>query len=81
MVEPYLLTLTEESSSFPAFQHEGMEFIYMLEGEVRYRHGDQLYYMQAGDSLFFDADARHGPEELLSFPIRYLSIICYPARS
>ena len=80
VVEPYLLTLTEESSSFPAFQHEGMEFIYMLEGEVRYRHGDQLYYMKEGDSLFFDADARHGPEELLSFPIRYLSIICYPAR-
>ncbi|WP_296991948.1 helix-turn-helix domain-containing protein [Thalassospira sp. UBA1131] len=80
VVEPYLLTLTKESSSFPAFQHEGMEFIYMLEGEVRYRHGDQLYYMKEGDSLFFDADARHGPEELLSFPIRYLSIICYPAR-
>ncbi|QPO10722.1 helix-turn-helix domain-containing protein [Thalassospira sp. A40-3] len=80
VVEPYLLTLTQESSSFPAFQHEGMEFIYMLEGEVRYRHGDQLYYMKEGDSLFFDADARHGPEELLSFPIRYLSIICYPAR-
>ncbi|WP_217701882.1 XRE family transcriptional regulator [Thalassospira sp. HF15] len=80
VVEPYLLTLTEESSSFPAFQHEGMEFIYLLEGEVRYRHGDQLYYMKEGDSLFFDADARHGPEELLSFPIRYLSIICYPAR-
>ena len=80
VVEPYLLTLTEESSSFPAFQHEGMELIYMLEGEVRYRHGDQLYYMKEGDSLFFDADARHGPEELLSFPIRYLSIICYPAR-
>ena len=80
VVEPYFLTLTEESSSFPAFQHEGMEFIYMLEGEVRYRHGDQLYHMKEGDSLFFDADARHGPEELLSFPIRYLSIICYPAR-
>src|SRR4029077_18306992 len=33
-VEPYLITLTEDSDVFPLFQHEGIEFIYMLEGEV-----------------------------------------------
>jgi hypothetical protein len=36
--------------------------------------------MQAGDSLFFDADAPHGPEELVKLPARYLSIISYPQR-
>ena len=78
IVEPYLITLTANSDTFPAFQHEGMEFLYMLEGEVVYRHGDRLFTMQPGDSLFFDADARHGPEELVKLPIRYLSIISYP---
>jgi transcriptional regulator with XRE-family HTH domain len=78
IVEPYLITLTADSDTFPAFQHEGMEFLYMLEGEVVYRHGDRLFTMQPGDSLFFDADARHGPEELVKLPIRYLSIISYP---
>jgi hypothetical protein len=34
--------------------------------------------MQPGDSLFFDADAPHGPEQLLKLPSRYLSIISYP---
>jgi transcriptional regulator with XRE-family HTH domain len=77
-VEPYLITLTAESDVFPAFQHEGMEFLYMLEGEVVYRHGEQLFTMQVGDSLFFDADAPHGPEELVHLPARYLSIISYP---
>ncbi|WP_371747202.1 helix-turn-helix domain-containing protein [Acuticoccus sp. I52.16.1] len=76
-VEPYLITLTEESDVFPAFQHEGLEFLFMLEGEVVYRHGDNLYRMTPGDSLFFDADAQHGPEELVTRPIRYLSIISY----
>ena len=80
VVEPYLITLNAESDVFPTFQHEGMEFLYMLEGEVIYRHGDSLYRMQAGDSLFFDADAPHGPEELVSLPARYLSIISYPQR-
>lgn len=76
-VEPYLITLNAESDVFPTFQHEGMEFLYMLEGEVVYRHGDSLYRMEAGDALFFDADAPHGPEELVTLPARYLSIICY----
>ncbi|SOC91428.1 transcriptional regulator, XRE family with cupin sensor [Rhizobium sp. AN5] len=79
-VEPYLITLTTDSDVFPTFQHEGMEFLYMLEGEVVYRHGEQLFTMQAGDSLFFDADAPHGPEELIKLPARYLSIISYPQR-
>jgi transcriptional regulator with XRE-family HTH domain len=80
VVEPYLITLTEESEIFPLFQHSGLEFIYILQGEVVYRHADKLYPLRPGDSLFFDADAPHGPEELRKLPIRFLSIITY-ARS
>jgi transcriptional regulator with XRE-family HTH domain len=76
-VEPYLITLSENSDVFPTFQHDGMEFLFMLEGEVVYRHGNNLYRMTPGDSLFFDADAPHGPDELVTLPIRYLSIISY----
>jgi transcriptional regulator with XRE-family HTH domain len=76
-VEPYLITLTEKSDVFPIFQHAGVEFLYMLEGEVGYRHGNKTYVMRPGDSLFFDADAPHGPDELRKLPIRFLSIICY----
>lgn len=78
VVEPYLITLTTSSDVFPAFQHDGLELIYMLEGEVVYRHGDQLYHLRPGDSLFFDADAQHGPEQHITLPARFLSVICYP---
>jgi len=78
VVEPYLITLTAESDTFPAFQHEGLELLYMLEGEVDYRHGDAIYALKPGDSFFFDADAPHGPEVLVKLPARYLSVICYP---
>ncbi len=81
VVEPYLITLTEDSDVFPTFQHEGLEFLYMLEGEVLYRHGAHVYPMTPGDSLFFDADAPHGPEELTRLPARYLAIISYPRGS
>lgn len=81
MVEPYMITLNEQSDIFPTFQHAGIELLYMLEGEIEYRHGEQLFLMQPGDSLFFDADAPHGPEKLNVLPARYLSIISYPQSS
>lgn len=74
-VEPYLITLKEDSEVFPIFQHGGVEFIYLLEGVMVYRHADALYRLSPGDSLFFDADAPHGPEELVEVPVRFLSII------
>lgn len=81
IMEPYLITLTEESDTFPDFQHDGMEFIYMLEGEVEYRHGDQTFHLKPGDSLFFDADAPHGPRKHIKLPARYISTISYPQTS
>ena len=77
-MEPYLVTLTEKSEVFPLFQHAGAEFIYVLEGEVLYRHADKTYHLTPGDSLFFDSDAPHGPEELVALPIRFLSVIVQP---
>ncbi len=78
IVEPYLITLTDTSDVFQTFQHGGIETIYMLEGEVDYRHGDEIYSLKPEDTLFFDADAPHGPEKLVKLPARYLSIISYP---
>ena len=77
MVEPYMITLTAQSDVFPTFQHGGLEMLYMLEGNVVYRHGDKTYDMHPGDTLFFDADVPHGPEELKKLPARYLSVISY----
>jgi len=80
-VEPYMITLTADSDVFPLFQHAGIEFLYMLEGEVGYRHGSKTYTLTPGDSLYFDADVPHGPEELRKLPIRFLSIITYSRES
>jgi transcriptional regulator with XRE-family HTH domain len=77
IVEPYLITLSSDADVFPTFQHEGIEMLYMLEGEVNYRHGKHVYPLKPGDTLFFDADAPHGPEVLVKLPARYLSIISY----
>ena len=77
-VEPYLITLKRDAVPYTHFRHAGVEFLYMLTGKVRYRHADRSYVMEPGDALFFDAAARHGPEELIDAPMTYLSIIIYP---
>lgn len=80
-IEPYLVTLMEASEIFPVFQHTGMEFLYMLKGKMDYRHGSKVYELSPGDSLFFDAEALHGPENIPAAPIRFLSIIVYMRNS
>ncbi|NGM19780.1 helix-turn-helix domain-containing protein [Roseomonas stagni] len=79
-VEPYLITLRQEAEPYIGFRHEGMEFIYMLTGEVLYRHADRSYHLRPGDSLLFDSAAPHGPEKLIRKPMTYLSVIVHARR-
>jgi transcriptional regulator with XRE-family HTH domain len=75
--EPFLITMDDASEVFPSFEHPGTEFIYMLQGKIEYRHGQQTYLLEPGDALTFRGDIPHGPERLLELPIHFLSIIIY----
>ncbi|ONH50764.1 Cupin domain-containing protein [Pseudomonas cedrina] len=75
--EAYMVSMDDASEEFPTFSHPGTEFLHLLEGELIYRHGNQLYRMEAGDSLTFEGEIPHGPEELVQVPIRLLSIMNY----
>jgi transcriptional regulator with XRE-family HTH domain len=77
LFEPFLITMNDQSEAFPSFQHEGTEFIYMLQGKIAYRHGRNTYRLEPGDALTFAGNVLHGPEHLIEVPIRFLSIIIY----
>jgi transcriptional regulator with XRE-family HTH domain len=76
-VEPFLITMDDASEVFPTFTHPGVEFIYMLEGRIEYRHGRNTYLLEPGDSLTFKGSIPHGPERLIKVPIRFLAVINY----
>jgi transcriptional regulator with XRE-family HTH domain len=76
--EPFLITIDHESETFPTFEHPGTEFLYILEGRIEYRHGQNTYELAPGDSLSFRGEIPHGPERMIECPIRFLSIIMYP---
>jgi transcriptional regulator with XRE-family HTH domain len=77
LFEPFLITIDHESETFPAFEHPGTEFIYMLEGEIEYGHGQNTYILKAGDSLTFRGEIPHGPRKMLKCPIKFLTTIVY----
>ena len=77
LFEPFLITMDDESETFPVFEHQGTEFIHMLKGVIEYRHGQQTYILRPGDTITFQADVPHGPERLIKTPIQFLSIFVY----
>ena len=78
--EPFLITIDNQGEVFPDFEHPGTEFIYMLEGRMDYRHGEQIYSLVPGDSLTFRGEVPHGPGVLHEVPIRFITVIVYPVR-
>jgi transcriptional regulator with XRE-family HTH domain len=78
LFEPFLITIEDDSQRYPSFEHPGTEFLYMLAGRLEYRCGQDTYVLEPGDALSFPGEVPHGPERLLKFPIKFLSVIVYP---
>jgi transcriptional regulator with XRE-family HTH domain len=45
-----------------AHQHFGCEFLYMLSGTLRVRHGGAVHQVEPGDAIYFDASTTHSYE-------------------
>lgn len=59
-LEPFMLTLQPGTeSTVEPVTHAGEELILCLEGEIEYRIGDEVYWLEAGDSLLFQAMQPH----------------------
>lgn len=58
-MQPYLFTAVRGQVKPHRLRHAGEEFIYVLEGEGRYRVGDTTYDVGPGDSLYFNSDDEH----------------------
>ena len=72
-----LTMLRGDSEAHPRFRHPGTEFIYVLEGRLEYRHGDQVYLLEPGDAFTFTGEVEHGPERMFDDVIRFIDIIVY----
>lgn len=74
-MDPYILTLPKKPRRKRVFQHKGEEILIVLEGTMRFTHGDKVLIVEQGDCIYFDSGIPHfgtaaGPE-----PVKCLMII------
>jgi transcriptional regulator with XRE-family HTH domain len=60
-LEPFLITVEPGTGNIDdPVSHPGQEFVHCLEGEIDYYVNDQVYKLEKGDSLLFEAPQPHG---------------------
>lgn len=57
-MEPYILTIPAQSTS-AVFQHKGEEMLLVIQGSMRFSHGDQEFLVEEGDCIYFDSGIPH----------------------
>ena len=59
-MEPFVIDINpEEAPSFQLSDHEGEEFIYVMEGEVELVYGKETYHLNEGDTIYYDSIVKH----------------------
>ena len=58
-MEPSILTIPADSKESLIFQHEGEEMMLVVEGAMRFFHGEETYLLETGDCVYFDSSIPH----------------------
>jgi quercetin dioxygenase-like cupin family protein/ribosome-binding protein aMBF1 (putative translation factor) len=58
-MEPFLVALEPSEADEERSAHDGQEFIYVLEGAMEVRLGDEVHVLETGDSIYYDSTVPH----------------------
>ena len=58
-MEPFLISLEPSKTDEERSSHDGQEFIYVLEGTMEVRLGEEVHILEAGDSIYHDSTVPH----------------------
>jgi len=59
-MEPFIIDINPtDENNFHLSDHEGEEFIYVMEGEVELVYGKEVYRLLPGDSIYYDSIVKH----------------------
>lgn len=78
-MEPFVINVhAGQQKELKLSDHEGEEFIYVLEGAVSVHYGRELYRLEAGDSIYYDSVVPHYVEASDGADARILAVIYAP---
>ena len=72
-MEPFLVTNSFKGRT--DFQHEGEEFLYVLEGTLEFLFRDKSFILEKGDSAYFESGFPHGGRSLGDVPAKIMIVI------
>lgn len=58
-MEPFLVTLEPADTEEERSAHDGQEFIYVLEGTMEVRLGEEVHLIHPGDAIYYDSTVPH----------------------
>lgn len=58
-MEPFLVTLDPAETEEERSTHDGQEFIYVLQGVMEVRLGDEIHLLEPGDAIYYDSTVPH----------------------
>ena len=73
IMQPFVFVAERGKIKPGAMAHRGEEFVYVLEGRMRYAVGGTAHTMGPGDSLYFNSEEEHDLEPLTA-KVRYLAV-------
>ena len=78
-MEPFVIDINpEENPNFQLSDHEGEEFIYVMQGEVEIVYGKETYTLKEGDSIFYDSIVKHHVHGAPGKSAKILAVIYIP---
>ena len=63
-MEPFILSYPSEDALNHSFQHDGEEMLFVLQGKMRFKHGDKEFVLEKGDCVYFDSATLHTGEPI-----------------
>jgi transcriptional regulator with XRE-family HTH domain len=58
-MEPFLVTLEPAETEEERSAHDGQEFIFVLEGNMEVRLGEEIHILEPGDTIYYDSTIPH----------------------
>ena len=78
-MEPFVIDINpEENPNFHLSDHEGEEFIYVMQGEVEIVYGKETYTLKEGDSIFYDSIVKHHVHGAPGKSAKILAVVYIP---
>jgi transcriptional regulator with XRE-family HTH domain len=73
--EPFMVTAEPMPKAPTQHSHEGQEFMWLVEGRVRFTISNAVYILEPGDSVYFNALFPHAAEALDEKSAQFIAVV------